>query len=301
MSDPQPWHLLFGLSWSDCFEGTAGAVETEGGMSLKQQYLALVLIRKQPGPLPRRLPDGFEELATHNLVTFKSHQETLDCWALWEPIGHYVNYRKQSSPSLNDLLPETEYRLFAVCARFPNKLAQDVPLTCVQEGVFEARFGPLRIRIIVVGQLPREKHNAMLHLFSANEEALSYGRQHYRPRSRETSTILYKLFTAYAEDPEMSEKVKEFARQVIDELLSNMPAEELRRRLSAAERLEGLPPEERVKGLPPEERVKGLPPEERLKGLSAEDVLRALSPEVREALARELKTPKTNGASPKVD
>jgi hypothetical protein len=65
--------------------------------------------------------------AFHNIVggvvTFKSHQEALDDWALAELVGHYVNYRKQCSPSLDELLPENDFRLFAVCARFPQNLA----------------------------------------------------------------------------------------------------------------------------------------------------------------------------------
>src|SRR4051812_30135684 len=107
MSEPQPFHRLFGLSWNDCFDGTAIGVEMETDLSLKQQFLDMVLIRKRTEPIDRQLPDGFEDLATYNLVTFKSYQEALDCWALWELIGHYVNYRKQSSPSLKDLLTES--------------------------------------------------------------------------------------------------------------------------------------------------------------------------------------------------
>src|SRR5947207_14430728 len=109
MSDTRPLHRLFGLSWIDFFHGTAIGVETELDLSLKQQFLDLVLIRKAPGPIPRALPDGFEDLSAHNLVTFKSHQEALDWWALWELVGHFVNYRKQASPSLKELLPETDF------------------------------------------------------------------------------------------------------------------------------------------------------------------------------------------------
>jgi len=47
-------------------------------------------------------------------VTFKSHQEALDAWALWELVGHFVNYRKQASPSLHELLPEGD--LTELCA-----------------------------------------------------------------------------------------------------------------------------------------------------------------------------------------
>src|SRR5262249_14420359 len=152
-------------------------------LSLKQQFLDRVLIRKGTGPVPRRLPDGFEDLAAHNLVSFKSHQEALDGWALCEFVGHYVNYRKQISPSLHDLLAECDLRLFAVCARWPHNLAQQVALTNVQEGVYEVRLVTMPARIIVVHQLPLEEHNAMLHLFSAREALLRYGREHYRPHS----------------------------------------------------------------------------------------------------------------------
>jgi hypothetical protein len=71
-------------------DGTAhrGAVGAQL-LSLKQQFVDVVLMRKGPGPVPRPLPDGFEELTAHNLVTFKSHQEALDDWALAELVGHY--------------------------------------------------------------------------------------------------------------------------------------------------------------------------------------------------------------------
>ena len=107
----------------------------------------------------------------------------------------------------------------------------------------------------------------MLLLFSAREELLQYAQQHYVPHSQETSTLLYELFRAYSEDPDMPDKLKEFVRQSIDELLKSLPAEE---------------------------RLKGLPPEERLKGLSAEELVRALPPEIVEALARRCKA---NGSS----
>jgi hypothetical protein len=278
MSDPRPLHRLFGLSWIDFFQGTDITVETEIDLSLKQQFLDLVLIRTGTEPIARPLPDGFEDLAAHNLVTFKSHQEALDGWALCELVGHYVNYRKQSSPSFQDLLPESDFRLLAVCARYPQNLARQTTLTRVREGVYETRLVTMPAHVIVVNQLPREEHNALLHLFSAREELLRYGREHYRPHSPETSSLLYKLFQTYSEDINMPDKLKEFVRQTIDELLQSLPAEE------------------RIKGLSAEELRKALPPEERLKGLSAEEVVRALPPEILEALARRLKA---NGSDPK--
>jgi hypothetical protein len=161
--------------------------------------------------------------------------------------------------------------VFAVCVRFPHNLAaQEVILTPVRPGVYEWRVGRLPIRIVVVHQLPQQEHNALLHLFSAREEQLRYGKDHYRPHSPDTSTLLYELFQTYQEDAEMTSKLKDFVRQSIDELLQKLPPEELRKRLT------------------PQQRLEGLSPEQRLEGLSAEEVARALPPEVREALARKL-------------
>jgi hypothetical protein len=142
----------------------------------------------------------------------------------------------------------------------PHNLAQQVTLASLRDGVYEVQGLALRIRVIVVHQLPLQEHNAMLHLFSAREELIRYGREHYRPHSQQTSSLLYKLFQAYSEEQDMPDKLKEFVRQTIDELLASIPAEE------------------------------------RLKGLSAEEVLRALPPETLEELVRQLKV---NGHSSK--
>jgi hypothetical protein len=273
MSEQRPYHHLFGLTWMDFFRDSCMAVDEEVDLSRKQQFVDVVLVRQGQGPAPRRLPDGFDDLANHNLITFKSYQEALDGWALCELVGHYVNYRKQVSPTMQDLLPETDFRLFAVCARHPQNLARQEMLTPVREGVYDVRVVHLTIRVIVIAQLPQEEQNAMLLLFSAKAELVRYAVAHYRPYSTETSTLLLKMLRAYREDPEMANKLEEFVTQTIDELLKELPAEK---------KLQGLSPKERVRGLSLEERVEGLSPEE----------LRALL----EALQRRLQS---NGPSPK--
>ena len=65
-------------------------------MSIKQQFLDVVIIEQvQTGQLPKDLPDGLDNLAQYNLLTYKSFRESLTSWALDELVGHYVNYRKQ--------------------------------------------------------------------------------------------------------------------------------------------------------------------------------------------------------------
>src|SRR6267154_2782725 len=69
------WHRLFGLILTDFFTGSPFHVELEKDLSLKKQLLDVVVLRKGPGRFTGRLPDGLDNLATHNLITFKSHQE----------------------------------------------------------------------------------------------------------------------------------------------------------------------------------------------------------------------------------
>jgi hypothetical protein len=246
MDEPRPWHRLFGLSWTDFFRGEPVTVEMEKDLSLKQQLLDVVLLHRQGGAIHRRLPDGFEELAPHNLVSFKSYQESLDGWALNELVGHYVNYRKQVSPSMQDLLPETDFNLFAVSVRYPQNLAQQqVALTSVQPGVYELRHFSGPLRVVVINQLPTAEHNAMLHLFSAKQDQVKYAAEHYRPHSTETSTLLYQLFQRYRlEEHLMPDVMQEFVRETIATIIKETPPEKLLEHVTIEQRLEGLSKEE---------------------------------------------------------
>jgi hypothetical protein len=121
------WHRLFGLLLTDFFSGSPFVVEVERDLSVQQQLLDVVIVRRGRGRFTGELPDGLEGLRPHNLLTFKSHHEALDAWALKELVHHYVAYRKLVSPSPSDLLPEDQLRLYAVAARFPHNLAGQVP------------------------------------------------------------------------------------------------------------------------------------------------------------------------------
>ena len=116
------WHRLFGLLLTDFFTDSPFTVEVERDLSQQQQFLDVVILRQGRGRFAGRLPDGLDDLAAHNLITFKSHREALDAWAMKELIGHYVAYRKLISPSPSRLLPEDHFRLYAVCAPLPPQL-----------------------------------------------------------------------------------------------------------------------------------------------------------------------------------
>jgi hypothetical protein len=257
----RPYHREFGIAWSDLFEGSGITVEVEVDLSLKQQFLDLIIIRRGNAAIPCPLPDGFGELAPHNLITLKSPWEALDGWALQELIGHYVNYRKQTSESGGMLNATGEYRLFAVAARFPRGLSRDVSLNEREEGVYDIEAAGLTIRVIVMNRLQRREHNAMLHLFAAKKELFEFGRRHYRPHSAFANSLLTRLLETYREDQDMNEMLKKYADETLDKIIAKQPLEK---------------------------RLKGMSTEDRIEGISVQELVEALTPEKREALRREL-------------
>jgi hypothetical protein len=237
------WHRLFGLMLTDFFLDSPFVVELEKDLSKRRAELDVVILRRREGRFVGRLPDGFDKLGIHNLLTFKSHHEALDDWTLKELTGHYVNYRKQLSESGESWLPEDQFRLYAVCSRFPHNLGNEVPLEPLQPGVFQCRRGTDTIRVIVVAQLPHAEQNAMLHLFSGSVDDIHYGARYYRKHAAETSTILNELFEDYREEGlDMPYTMEQFKKDFLKKHVNE------------------LPPEERLKGLSPEELLAGLSP-----------------------------------------
>ena len=76
------WHRLFGLALTDLFTDSPYSVELEKDLSLRQQFLDVVIVKKRPGVFADQLPDGLDDLAEHNLLSYKSLHEPLDDWTI---------------------------------------------------------------------------------------------------------------------------------------------------------------------------------------------------------------------------
>jgi hypothetical protein len=243
-----PWHRLFGLTLTDFFLNSAYEVELEKDLSLKQQLLDVVIIEKKGGKTPDPLPDGLENLAAHNLMTYKSHQETLDGWTIEELCGHYVNYRKQIVPPFKKWPPEDEFQLYAVSTRYPEKLASQVDLVPGDPGIYDVRWGIRNIRIIVLSRISPTERNAPWLMFSAESEKVQFGAAKYRWK-RPAGGIINKLFKKYKTEGVtiMPYTFEDYQREVKEEVLKSLTREDIE------QLLKGLKPEERLKGLNPEE------------------------------------------------
>ncbi len=258
------WHRLFGITLTDFFTDTAYTVELEKDLSLKKQFLDVVIIEKKEGHIPDELPDGLENMAKHNLISYKSFRESFDDWAADELIGHFVNYRKQVSPSLKKLLPEEDFRLYAVCTMFPAKLAKKAEPKPVTEGVYDFRWGSRDIRLIVTGRISKEKRNALWLMFSAVADNVGYGFSNYNGKMDEMSTAMSDLLRIYKTERiiAMPYTIEDYRNEIKQRALKILTPEEILKTFSAQEIIRGLPAEERLRGLPAEERLRGLSPEE---------------------------------------
>ena len=237
----------------------------------------------------RALPDGFADLAAHNLITFKSFQDTFDAWAVKELIGHYVNYRKQKSPA-GTLMPESEFRLFGISSRYPQKLASELaavgqPLAEVSPGVYDIFWGTDRIRLLVINRLPTSEANMMLHLFASDEKRVRIAQEWYTPERfeedfGEVNTLLHRLFDRYhAEGKFMAITLDKFLKDERAKLVASLTPEERLGGMTAEDRLRGMTAEDRLRDMTTEDRLHGMTTEDRLHGLQFEDRIRDLAPD----------------------
>lgn len=255
------WHRLFGLMLNQLFKDSPYKVELEKDLSLRQQFLDVVILKREVGVFTGKLPDGLENLSDFNLLSYKSLHEPFDTWTLKELVGHYVNYRKQISPD-KKLLPEERFKLYGVCTRFPSKLNARIALKRIKPGVYELLWGVDSIRLIVLCELELVEHNVVWHLFSGVKDKVRYAIARWEMGN--VSTILYQLFKNYkTEETKMSYTMHDFHRDFARENMGDFTPEE---------RLRGLRPEERLRGLRSEE-IRAYLEEQERPGLAKPDAL----------------------------
>jgi hypothetical protein len=275
------WHRLFGLTLTDFFTGSNYQVNLEKELSVKKQYLDVVILEQSQGQPILKLPDGLENLAAHNLLTYKSLQESFNEWTIEELIGHYVNYRKQISPSIDDLLPVTDFQLYGVSTRYPENLPDEIIKKSDKTGVYDIQLGIRSIRLIVLSRIPKTKKNALWHLFSGKADKFVFGNQHYHWRYSKQKTVLKQLYKLYQlEEVTMSYTFEDFERDFTREHLHLLTVEDWLKILPMNELLKRMPADDLLKRVPVEERLKGVSIEDRFKGVSIEDRFKGIPREV---------------------
>jgi hypothetical protein len=143
------------------------------------------------------------------------------------------------------MLPEDEFRLIGIVARFPDGFAKQMTLEERQPGVYDINVGPLPIRLLVIRNLPDRPANAMLKLFSIVPAQIEFACRHYHPLSPYTTGIVDDLIRMYRkEDKRMASTIEELNRKIIREALESATVDDRLRGLTVKDRLKGLSAEE---------------------------------------------------------
>jgi len=255
------WHRLFGLLLMDYLSNRGFSVELEKDLSLKQQYLDVVIIKQEDNEADLLgICDGFDNLASHNLLSYKSKGEALNFWAIEELIGHYVNYRKVIG---RRIVKGEDIRLYAVSTRYPVKLLSGVSTKKVIQGVYEIQILSRKIRIIVLSRLSLAQRNAVLAFFSFDPESVRFALENYKWHKNDGSTVINQLLEKYSlEGIAMPYTMEQFQKDYIKAHIEVLDPEEILSKFNTEERLKGLGAEEIFSKFNTEERLKGLGAEE---------------------------------------
>ncbi len=263
------WHRLLGIMLDYYFSRRGFRVDMDIDVAIKEQRIDYIVVQQKENPKLGGICDGFDNLGSFNLITYKSQHESFNRFAMDELIGYYIAYYKKLN--IKYLRPK-DIRLYVLTTRHPRQVLNRFDHREIQKGVFSVKTYSNEARIIVLRDTPVDERNAILAMFSGAEDKFLAGARFYHPKPS-CRSVLDQLYLAYKfEDLKMDYTIQDFIREVTLTGLKD---------LSLDERLQGLAPEDRIKGLDLEVRLKGLGPEERLKGLGPEERLKGLGPEER--------------------
>ena len=254
-----PWHRLFGLLLMDYLSTRGFDVELEKDLSLKRQYLdVVVVVQTEREPALAGICDGFDNLGRHNLLSYKSLHQSLNAWALEELIGHYVNYRKILGLKEGR---SGDIRLYAVCTRHPGQLLHKINAVQLRPGVWEAPVLSRTIRILVLNKMALEHRNAVLAFFTFDADKVRFALNNYTWQQEDGSTVINQLLDQYAlEGIGMPYTMEQFRKDYVKAHIGKLPPEDVLAQFDPEDRLKGLDLEDRLKGLDLEDRLKGLDP-----------------------------------------
>ena len=282
------WHRLLGMFITVHFYGSPYEVEVEKDLTIRKQLLDIIIIKRYKDSGFNLYPAGLENMSKHNLISYKSIHESFTVWSLMELIGHYVNYRKQTSKSLSNLLPEEDYKLYGLTTHEPTQLMGKLKWKGVSQGVYDIECVGMNVRLIVLSKIPKSANNELWRLFSAKAEVVEEAISHYQEsyRNSEYSVLMQQLYEFYLKEKlPMTYTLEQFKKDFVISHLREIPTEEVLKQYSPEEVLKQYSPKEVLKQYSPEEVLKQYSPKEVLKQYSLQDLLEGLSPETLERLA----------------
>ncbi|WP_153016639.1 hypothetical protein [Cylindrospermopsis raciborskii] len=157
-----------------------------------------------------------------------------------------LEYRKQTSKSLSNLLPEKDYKLYGLTTHEPTQLLGKLKWKIVSQGVYDIECIGINVRLIVLSKIPKSANNELWRLFSARAEVVEEATSHYQKsyRNSEYSVLMQQLYEFYLKEKlPMTYTLEQFKKDFVINHLREIPTEEVLKQYSPQEFLEGLSPE----------------------------------------------------------
>lgn len=293
VTEPNDWHQFFGMVFAHQTVHLPYTLEVDYNVDRTEQLIDILLRKDDPNAPQPVLPDGMENLRIHNLLTFKSFQETLDLFTVRELLLYGLLYQKMQAPKGHDILPDDEIGLYAVSTRYPRDLFKTQRLEIIPaagvSGVYDVWYGPSYLRLIVIQELELESRNADFFLFSSREDQVKYGQENHNLKLPQFQFLVGKLLTRFNSTGGLMPKLKiPTMEEVVHEIFHDPTLDKtgLVNQIPDDLRLQGLPVTKRLEGLSEAELLNHVSPEKRLEGLSAEEILERLPPDQAKELAK---------------
>jgi len=182
------------------FERLGCEVTVELDLSLKIQRLDMVVVTKQDAiSFDGVDPDyyqGFENLNEHNLISFKSFNESFNMEAIEEFYGHFTNYKK-----MREIKNEGNINLYAVTHHFPEKLFGKYRGTKFLHCIADRRIYDLKVFTPVRFIITNAFEHPILGLFSNNIEQIGKSRNRLEKDGwllENVSSYLEELYNHYS-------------------------------------------------------------------------------------------------------
>lgn len=181
------WHRLGGMVLTPLFNLLGYTTYLEVDLSLKQQLLDVLVVRREKIPpkdsgLPKIYWEAFEDFNEYNLISFKSFHESFNGYALMEFHGHAINYHKAKEVDFEKI------NLYAITNHYPKKLLKPFEgtkflTTIKKDEIFDLTLSTVtRMRFVIL----RTTDNPLLALFSNDPPKVEAG---YRKLSEETDLL----------------------------------------------------------------------------------------------------------------
>ncbi len=193
------WHRLLCIMTAPLFEQLGCEVTIEMDLSIKVQRLDMAVVtRTRPlcfDKLKAEYYEGFENMAEHNLISFKSFREVFNMTSMEEFYGHLINYRK-----IKQLKRRDQVNLYAVTHYHPKGLFKRWQGTPFLKCIVPNRMYDLNLLTPVRFIITKDSDHPILGLFSNNTEQIQKSRDKLAEDAwlhQHVSSYLNKLYDFY--------------------------------------------------------------------------------------------------------